>query len=51
MARNKAKEKDRKYMEEKLIKIPFFSRLTFTEFKKICDVATINTIGPNEVLL
>lgn len=39
-----AKEKD--YVRQKLLKIPFFQKLSFEEFSKILQVGKLHSIGP-----
>jgi hypothetical protein len=39
------------YIRNKLLAIPFFSKLTFEEFNKICMKAELNVLGPGEALV
>lgn len=39
------------YIQQKLINLPFFAKLDFQEFEKICQVASLHTIGPKQVLI
>ena len=34
------------YIKKKLIQIPFFARLTFEEFNKLCGLAELKDLGP-----
>lgn len=38
--------KDKDYVRQKLLKIPFFQSLSFEEFSKILSVAKLCSIGP-----
>jgi hypothetical protein len=50
-ARTAEENRVKTYIRQKLISLPFFAKLDFQEFQKICEVARLHTIGPKEVLI